>query len=94
MAVAEKVKKMIVEQLGVSEAEVVPEAKFIDDLGADSLDIVELVMALEDEYGIEIGAGLGPLRGKVWRIGLMGHGSQKANVILLLAALVDILRRP
>ncbi len=54
MAVAEKVKKMSVEQLGVSESEVVPEAKFIDDLGADSLDIVELVMALEDEYGIEI----------------------------------------
>jgi acyl carrier protein len=54
MAVADKVKKMIVEQLGVSESEVVPEAKFIDDLGADSLDIVELVMALEDEYGIEI----------------------------------------
>jgi acyl carrier protein len=54
MAVAEKVKKMIVEQLGVNESEVVPEAKFIDDLGADSLDIVELVMALEDEYGIEI----------------------------------------
>lgn len=54
MAVGEKVKKMIVEQLGVNESEVVPEAKFIDDLGADSLDIVELVMALEDEYGIEI----------------------------------------
>lgn len=54
MAIAEKVKKMIIEQLGVSEAEVVPEAKFIDDLGADSLDIVELIMALEDEYGIEI----------------------------------------
>ncbi len=54
MAVAEKVKKMIVEQLGVNESEVIPEAKFIDDLGADSLDIVELVMALEDEYGIEI----------------------------------------
>jgi acyl carrier protein len=54
MAVLEKVKKMIVEQLGVNESEVVPEAKFIDDLGADSLDIVELVMALEDEYGIEI----------------------------------------
>lgn len=54
MAVAEKVKKMIVEQLGVNESEVVPEAKFIDDLGADSLDIVELIMALEDEYGIEI----------------------------------------
>ena len=49
---------------------------------------------LRDEYGIEIGAGLGPLMGKVWRIGLMGHGSQKANVILLLAALVDLLRRP
>lgn len=54
MSVTEKVKKMIVDQLGVSESEVVPEAKFIDDLGADSLDIVELIMALEDEYGIEI----------------------------------------
>jgi len=53
-SVAEKVKKMIVDQLGVSESEVVPEAKFIDDLGADSLDIVELIMALEDEYSIEI----------------------------------------
>ena len=53
MTVTEKVKKMIVDQLGVSEAEVIPEAKFIDDLGADSLDIVELIMALEDEYGIE-----------------------------------------
>jgi len=49
---------------------------------------------LRDEYGIEIGAGLGPLKGKIWRIGLMGHGAQKANVILLLAALVDLLRRP
>lgn len=54
MEVAEKVKKMIVEQLGVAENEVTDEAKFIDDLGADSLDIVELIMALEDEYGIEI----------------------------------------
>jgi len=54
MTIAEKVKKMIVEQLGVNESEVQPEAKFIDDLGADSLDIVELVMALADEYGIEI----------------------------------------
>jgi len=54
MTVGEKVKKMIVDQLGVSEAEVVAEAKFIDDLGADSLDIVELIMALEDEYGLEI----------------------------------------
>jgi acyl carrier protein len=54
MTVTEKVKEMIVEQLGVSESEVAPEAKFIDDLGADSLDIVELIMALEDVYGIEI----------------------------------------
>lgn len=54
MSITEKVKKMIVDQLGVSESEVVPEAKFIDDLGADSLDIVELIMALEDEYGLEI----------------------------------------
>lgn len=54
MSVSEKVKKMIVDQLGVNESEVIPEAKFIDDLGADSLDIVELIMALEDEYGIEI----------------------------------------
>jgi acyl carrier protein len=54
MTVMEKVKKMIVEQLGVNESEVIPEAKFIEDLGADSIDIVELIMALEDEYGIEI----------------------------------------
>jgi len=50
----EKVKKIIVDQLGVDEAEVTPEAKFIDDLGADSLDTVELVMALEEEFEIEI----------------------------------------
>jgi len=49
---------------------------------------------LREEYGIEIGAGLGPLKGKIWRIGLMGHGSQKPNVVLLLAALVDLLKRP
>ncbi|HOJ71336.1 MAG TPA: acyl carrier protein [Syntrophorhabdaceae bacterium] len=54
MTVAEKVKEMIIKQLDSKESEVVPEAKFIDDLGADSLDIVELIMALEDEYGIEI----------------------------------------
>ncbi len=54
MALEEKIKEIIVEQLGVSAAEVVPEASFIDDLGADSLDIVELVMALEEEWGIEI----------------------------------------
>ena len=50
----EKVKKIIVDQLGVDEGEVTSEAKFIDDLGADSLDTVELVMALEEEFGIEI----------------------------------------
>ena len=53
-ALDEKVKKIIVDQLGVDDAEVTPEAKFIDDLGADSLDTVELVMALEEEFGIEI----------------------------------------
>jgi acyl carrier protein len=50
----EKMKAIIVEQLGVDESEVSPEASFIDDLGADSLDTVELVMALEEEFGIEI----------------------------------------
>ncbi len=49
-----KVKEIIVEQLGVSEDEVTPDASFIEDLGADSLDIVELVMALEEEYDMEI----------------------------------------
>jgi acyl carrier protein len=50
----EKVKQIIVEQLGVDEGEVTPTASFIDDLGADSLDTVELVMALEEGFGIEI----------------------------------------
>ncbi len=54
MSLEAKLKELIVQQLGVNESEVVPDAKFIDDLGADSLDLVELVMALEDEYGIEI----------------------------------------
>ena len=54
MAVAEKVKSIIVEQLGVDEEEVTPDASFVDDLGADSLDTVELVMAFEEEFGIEI----------------------------------------
>jgi len=54
MSVPEKVKSIIAEQLGVKPEEVTPEAKFIDDLGADSLDTVELVMALEEEFGIEI----------------------------------------
>ena len=49
-----KVKEIIVDQLGVEEDEVRPEAHFIEDLGADSLDIVELVMALEEEFGLEI----------------------------------------
>lgn len=52
--VFEKVKAIIVEQLGVQEASVTMEASFIDDLGADSLDIVELVMALEEEFDMEI----------------------------------------
>jgi acyl carrier protein len=54
MAVEDKVREIIVEQLGVSPEEVVPEASFIDDLGADSLDIVELVMAIEEEFALEI----------------------------------------
>ncbi|MGH9360981.1 MAG: acyl carrier protein [Thermoanaerobaculia bacterium] len=54
MAVQERVKSIIVEQLGVDEDEVTPEASFTEDLGADSLDIVELVMAFEEEFGIEI----------------------------------------
>ncbi len=49
-----KVKKIISEQLGVPEGDVKPEASFVNDLGADSLDTVELVMALEEEFGIEI----------------------------------------
>ncbi len=52
--VEEKVKQIIVEQLGVDEAEVTPTAHFVDDLGADSLDIVELVMAFEENFEIEI----------------------------------------
>ncbi|MBP2019247.1 acyl carrier protein [Symbiobacterium terraclitae] len=50
----EKVKAIIVEQLSVEEEEVTPEASFIEDLGADSLDIVELIMALEEEFEIEV----------------------------------------
>ncbi len=54
VAADDKVKKIIVEQLGVEAEEVTLEAKFIEDLGADSLDTVELIMALEEEFGIEI----------------------------------------
>ena len=52
--IEERVKKIVIEQLGVKEEEVKPEASFVDDLGADSLDTVELVMALEEEFDIEI----------------------------------------
>jgi acyl carrier protein len=51
---AERVKKIVVEHLGVESEKVTEEASFIDDLGADSLDIVELVMAFEEEFGVEI----------------------------------------
>ena len=50
MPIFDRVRKVVIEQLGVEEAEVVPEASFIDDLGADSLDLVELIMALEEEF--------------------------------------------
>ncbi len=53
-SVGERVKKIVVEQLGVSDAEVKPASSFVDDLGADSLDTVELVMALEEEFDCEI----------------------------------------
>jgi acyl carrier protein len=52
--IQERIKAIIVEQLGVTLEEVVPQASFIEDLGADSLDIVELIMALEEEYDMEI----------------------------------------
>lgn len=54
MAIIDKVKSIIVEQLGVEESEIKMESSFVDDLGADSLDIVELVMALEEEFDLEI----------------------------------------
>lgn len=54
MAVEEKIKSIIAEQLGVKVEEVTPQSSFIDDLGADSLDTVELIMALEEEFNVEI----------------------------------------
>jgi len=54
MSVEEKIKKIIAEKLSVDLAEVVPEAAFVDDLGADSLDLVELIMSMEEELDIEI----------------------------------------
>ena len=76
MALEERVAEIIVEQLGVSRDEVVAESSFIDDLGADSLDIVELVMAMEEEFDVEIpdedaekiqtvGAAIAYLKGKL-----------------------------
>ena len=76
MALEERVAGIVAEQLGVSREEVVPEASFIDDLGADSLDIVELVMAMEEEFDVEIpdedaekiqtiGAAVAYLKGKL-----------------------------
>ncbi len=53
-ATLEKLKKILVEQLGVEESQIVPEASFVDDLKADSLDLVELIMTLEEEFGVEI----------------------------------------
>ena len=50
----DRLKKIVIEQLGVDEAEVTPEASFVDDLNADSLDLVELIMSLEEEFGTEI----------------------------------------
>ena len=50
----DRLKKIVIEQLGVDEAEVTPEASFVDDLNADSLDLVELIMSLEEEFGMEI----------------------------------------
>ena len=53
-SIADRIKDIIVEQLGVNADQIIPGAKFIEDLGADSLDIVELIMALEEEFGTEI----------------------------------------
>jgi len=54
MSLEERVKEIIAEQLGVDKEKITPEAKFVEDLGADSLDVVELIMAFEEEFGIEI----------------------------------------
>jgi acyl carrier protein len=54
MSIEDKVKKIIAEKLSVDVAEVVPEASFVDDLGADSLDLVELIMSMEEEFDIDI----------------------------------------
>ena len=52
--IASKIKKLVTEQLGVNQAKVTPEASFVDELGADSLDVVELIMSFEEAFGVEI----------------------------------------
>ncbi|MFC1581612.1 acyl carrier protein [Candidatus Neomarinimicrobiota bacterium] len=54
MSTFDKIKDVIIDKLGVEESKIVPEASFVDDLGADSLDTVELIMELEEEFGLEI----------------------------------------
>ena len=54
MSIEERVKQIVADQLGVDEADVIPTASFVDDLGADSLDLVELIMAMEEEFDISI----------------------------------------
>jgi len=54
MSVEQRVKEIIADQLGVDIEKITPEARFVDDLGADSLDVVELIMAFEEEFGVEI----------------------------------------
>jgi acyl carrier protein len=54
MSIEDKIKKIIADKLGVESTEVVPEASFVDDLGADSLDLVELIMSMEEEFDIDI----------------------------------------
>ena len=54
MDIEEKIKKIIADTLSVDQSQIVPEASFVDDLGADSLDLTELIMAMEDEFGVDI----------------------------------------
>ena len=89
--IEEKVKQIIVDELGVDESEVTPNARFVDDLGADSLDTVELVMRFEEEFGIEIATSFGPLRGRIWRIGTMGYNADLRVVLAVLAGLERVL---
>ncbi len=80
MSTFDRVKKVVVEQLDVSEDEVTPQASFVDDLGADSLDVVELVMGLEEEFDIEIpdedAEKIATVEGAVSYIDAKGGGSE------------------